>query len=127
MVAKILVERDIEAGKLLVAELVRSNVPISAALWLYEAEDDRYQLVIASELYKTGPLETLEKIQEALLRLADEKRVELTDIKVVSPENPIVQAVRRTIKTGPGAGGIRFSRNTINGVYIQDAWIYKST
>jgi hypothetical protein len=38
---------------------------------------------------------------------------------------PLIALLKAAISTGKGVGGIRFSRNTINGHYIEDAYIYR--
>ena len=126
MVTKILVERDIEAGRSLVEELDRQQVPVSAAMWLYDDGDERYRLTIATSIYDSGPLEAYGTVRRVLDRLDAETRPSLPDVNIVSPNDPIVQAIHKTVKTGPGIGGIRFSGSTINGIYVEDAWIYCS-
>jgi hypothetical protein len=44
---------------------------------------------------------------------------------MVSPKHPLLQLLKGAIQTGPGINGIRFSRNMINGTYIDDAFIYR--
>ena len=126
MVTKILVERDIDAGRALIEELDRQQIPVSAALWLYDDGDERYRLTIATSIYDSGPLNAYGAVRRVLDGLAPKTHVSLSDINVVSPNEPIVKAIQKTVKTGPGIGGVRFARNTINGIYIEDAWIYRS-
>lgn len=128
MVTKILVDHDIEAGRLLITELDRAQVPVAAAFWLYQTEDDRYQLVIATELYDVGPLDAYRIVHDALDRIPDVNRLALTDLNVVSVSNPIAQAIRalKMRKTESNGKGVRITRSTVGGVYFEDAWVYRS-
>lgn len=128
MVTKVLVDRDLEAGRFLVEALDRDQVPVSAALWIYEPDEERYRLFVATTIYdQRGPLEAYRRVQSALEGIGSENRPSLSDINVVSPTDQMVVAIRKAIKTGPGISGIRFSRNTIDNVYVEDAYVYRLT
>lgn len=129
MVARTLVENDIEGGRLLVQELDGQKVPVSAALWFYDREHDRYRLFLATRVYDDkGPLEAYRIVQEFLNNLPEQKRLSLTDINIVSPSDETVVAIGKAVKTppAPDISGIRFSRNLVNNVYVDDAWIYRA-
>jgi hypothetical protein len=48
-------------------------------------------------------------------------------VSIAKKDDPLLKLLRIAIKTGPGISNIRFSRNTINGVIIEDAYIYRLT
>ncbi|NOT00087.1 MAG: hypothetical protein HOP29_05625 [Phycisphaerales bacterium] len=127
MVAKILVDRDIEAGKRLVLELDRIGFPLSAAMWLCAAEEDRYQLVLATSNYDGSPLDAFRMVHEAIDRIPDDCRPSFADVSIVSPGDRVIQAVRKLVKTHTSVGGARLFNAMINDVDIADAWIYRST
>ena len=129
MVARTLVDRDIEAGRLLIEALDRENVPVSAALWFYDREEDGYRLFLATSVYDDqGPLEAYGVVHDFLDKLPEDKRPDLVDINIVSPMDETVVAIRTAVKTPPppDISGIRFSRNYVKDVYVDDAWIYRS-
>lgn len=129
MVARTLVENDIEGGRLLVKELDSGKVPVSAALWFYDREEDCYRLFLAMRVYDDqGPLEAYRVVQEFLKKLPEEQRLSLTDINIVSPSDETIVAIGEAVKTppAPAISGIRFSRNLVKNVYVDDAWIYRS-
>lgn len=127
MVARTLVEKDIEAGSRLLKELDSERTDISSALWLYFDEDARWRLLLASPIVDAqGPLAAYTRVQEALAKLPVEERPEFTDISVVSPSDERIQAIRTAVKTGQGISKIRFGRNVVNNLYIDDALIYRS-
>jgi hypothetical protein len=45
----------------------------------------------------------------------------------VKDNDPIVVLLRKAISTGPGIAGVRFTNNSVNGTFIDDAYIYRLT
>jgi hypothetical protein len=74
-----------------------------------------------------GPREVYARIQEVIRKSASESSVPLHDISVVDSKDPLVRLLKTAVQTGPAISGIRFSRNTINGHFIEDAYIYRMT
>jgi hypothetical protein len=73
-----------------------------------------------------GPREVYKQIQRTLGALSDKiKTLSLADVVVAKPDAPMVAVLKRAVRTGPGIGGIRFSQNVIDGVLIEDAYIYR--
>ena len=121
MVAAPLVEPFIEAGRKLVEALDRASFPIEAAVWRYFPDASEWRLVIASKLVdQVGPRETYKTLQPLL-----GTDLSLRDVSVVSPQDDFVRLLRKAIRTGPGISSIRFTGNTIDGVFIEDALIYR--
>ncbi len=128
MVAKILVDRDIEAGRLLVEELNRCGALVTAAFWFYDTESERYLLYLTTTDYpREGPLKIYELVQSALQRLPAEKRLSLTDVKVVSPSDKTVFAIGQAIQTDHfiSKDPPRLMRSFLGDVYVEDALIYR--
>lgn len=126
MVTKALVDRDIEAGRLVLQALDDTGVPVTAAFWLDEPDSETYRLYLATSVYgRQGPLDAYGEVQRALENAPKDQRPALADINVVSPKERTVVAIGKALGTAPGVSGIRFSRNTVDGVYIDDAWIYR--
>ena len=68
-----------------------------------------------------------EKVQSVIRSESNElPSLELSDIKVVSPDDDIIMQFKSAIQIG-GISGLRFTNNTINGRVIEDAYIYKLT
>lgn len=121
----ILVEKTIEEGKNLIKELDEQDFNVVAAFWFYLTDVKTWRLVLATPFAKNnGPIKSYTLIQKALAKLGLTE-IALNDISVVNPEDALVKLLGTAIKTGPGISGIRFTRNTINGVFIEDAYIYR--
>lgn len=127
MVARILVEKDIEAGRRLLEELDRQRVDITAAAWFFVADAERWRLLLASPIVdEKGPLAAYEVIQNTLTRMPETARPTFTDISAVSPSDRRVRAMAVAVKTGPGIHDVRFSRTVVGDMYVEDALVYRS-
>ena len=127
MVTAALVDSKIEAGRWLVELLDESNFPVNAALWFLREESGSWRLVLATPLFDSfGSRETYRRLQQVLRDSSDgAPAFGVNEIQVVSPEDELIRLLRTTVKVGPGLSGIRFTGNTINGVYVEDAYIYR--
>ena len=128
LVAESLADSMIKAGAKLVERLDAEQSEIKSAFWLYYSEDKAWKLIIASPLVDSlGPREYYKKVVAANSAASEEEEViSLNDIGVTNTANQIVQLLKFAISTGGGISGIRFSRNTINGHFIEDSYIYRS-
>lgn len=114
-------------GAALIAKLDASGAAPDAALWFYFPDIRAWKLLFAqTKVGPQGPREVYREIQKALNSLRNEiAHLSLEDIAVTKTDAPVIQVLRQAIATGPGIGGIRFSRNVINGTLIEDAYIYR--
>jgi hypothetical protein len=117
-----------KTGAKLIERLDAKNSEIKSAFWLYYSEEKTWKLIIASPLVDSeGPREYYKRVVDANgLASEAEDVISLNDVGVTNTSNQIVQLLKFMISTGEDISGIRFSRNTINGVFIEDAYIYRS-
>lgn len=128
MVKEQLTPSMIDAGAELTKKLDEAGLPVTTALWLFEPELNEWRLMFGSpEVGTKGPRAVYEKIQHAVDELGDQASVvPLSMIGLLDANADLVQHLRLAIGTGPGLGRIRFSRNVINGHFIDDALIYRA-
>jgi hypothetical protein len=114
-------------GAALVAKLDSLGVSPDAAFWIFFPDIGGWKLLLAeSKLGTAGPKEVYREVQKALTTLRNQiVHLSLEDVSVAKPNAPVVQLLRQMIATGPGIHGIRVSKNMINGVMIDDAYIYR--
>jgi hypothetical protein len=141
MVKTSLVERDVEEGKRLLealndrSELRLGSKTVSlipaerfrtkAAFWWYSSESSEWQLFIATPLVdELGPLQAYRDINVVLASRLD-LDLSLQNISVLSPKDPLVKAIRKAMKIAPGRDGARFTRGTLNGTFVEDAFVYR--
>lgn len=126
MVASALVSEKIDRGGRLIKKLDASSFPVTAAFWYYFPEAEHWRLVIASPMVDAkGRQAAYGEIHRIQRRAARLPLLSVGEITAVSPRDPLVKLLSSAIRTGSGLSGIAFSRNVVNGVYIEDAYIYR--
>jgi hypothetical protein len=74
-----------------------------------------------------GPRDVYEKIQHAINQLGEKaSAVPLSVVGLLDANDDLVRLLKVAIGTGPGVNRIRFSKNVINGHFIDDALIYRA-
>lgn len=128
LVTESLTDSMMKAGAKLIERLDAKNSEVKSAFWLYLSEEKIWKLIVASPLVdKEGPRDYYKRIVDAnTLAPTEEEIVSLNDIGVTNTNHQIVQLLKIMIATGDSISGIRFSRNTINGVFIEDTYTYRS-
>lgn len=118
----------IDAGAELTKKLDESGLPVTTALWLFVPELNEWRLLFASpEVGTKGPRDVYEKIQQVINQLGDTaSAVPLSVVSLLDPNDDLVRLLKVAIRTGPGVNRIRFSKNVINGHFIDDALIYRA-
>lgn len=128
MVKEQLTPAMVDAGADLTAMLDELGVPVTSALWLFVPDLNEWRLLFASPDVSTkGPRDVYEKIRLAIDRLGPGGvSVPLSVVGLLDPDADLVRLLKAAIKTGPGVSRIRFSKNVINGHFIDDALIYRA-
>ncbi len=129
MVKPDLTQEMIDAGRQLLELIDRQSFRAPACFWFYFPESDRWRLVVASpEVRIRGPHAAYQKIEALARRVPNAAKVFAPgDLTVVKDTDPLVVLLRKAVSTGPSISGIRFSNNSINGTFIDDAYIYRLT
>ena len=119
----------ISAGAELTRCLDDAKFLVSASLWYYMSDTNVWRLIIASPKVEVlGIKKAYKQIQSVIFKMPEDKpKISLKDITVIDPKDPLVSLLRVAIKTGDGISGMRFSQNIINGVLIEDTYIYRLT
>lgn len=127
LVTELLSDQMVLSGADLVKKLDASNCQVKAAFWMFLPEEKIWKFILASPLVKEeGPRKYYKRIIDANKNLnADEVVISLSDISVLDLDNQLIQLFKSVISTGDSIGNRRFSKNTINGVFIDDTHIYR--
>lgn len=121
-----LVDADMKAGEALLSKLDEIEFDVKAALWFYVQDSEEWRLIIASPIVdKDGSKKAYEKVQLQLQELNGRYELSLRNISLVSPGDKLIKALESVIRTGKSISHIRFTRNVINGLFIEDAYIYR--
>ena len=129
MVKADLTTEMIVAGRGLLELLDRQKFRAKACFWFYFTESDRWRFVVASpEVRAKGPHAAYRKIQALARKVPHAAELFAPgDVTVVKDNDPLVTLLRKAVSTGPGISGIRFTSNSVNGTFIDDAYIYRLT
>jgi hypothetical protein len=118
-----LVVPAIESGKQLLEGLDEKQFDVEGAFWFYREESEEWRLYIATRLVRQlGPREAYSRV----LNVLNEKHIEgidLSRISVVDVTDGLVTILRLAL--GRGASDISVNGNSVNGVYIRAAHIYR--
>jgi len=125
LVKETLTEEMKKAGAELTRKLDEASWPVTASFWYFVSDDNQWKLIVASpKLESEGPKQSYEAISNAVSTLR-EYFGGLEFISVVTPKNDVVRTLALALNTGTTIAGIRFSKNMIDGHYIDDAYVYR--
>lgn len=127
VVKEMLTSAMVDAGAELTRKLDQIGVPITAALWLFEAELNEWRLVFASpEVTTLGSRDVYDKVRQAIDQLQERAApVPLSLVTLMDANADLILRLRKALGTGSGISRIRFSKNVIDGHFIDDALIYR--
>lgn len=123
-----LTDEMVELGAQLTQKLDELGLPISVAMWFFMPDSNEWRLLFASpDLPMDGPRVVYEKIEQARKALGTQaERLPLSAIGLLDTHHQLVGLLRMALKTGPGVSRVRFSKNAIDGHFIDDALIYRA-
>lgn len=117
-----LVRPDTESGQQLLPALDAAGFEVKAAFWYYLEEAEEWRLYIATPLVKQiGP----RAVYSRVLNILKEKHIQgidLAKISVVDETDSLVTVLRLA---GPFMSNVQFNGESVNGVYIRAAYIYR--
>ncbi|MEE2526282.1 hypothetical protein V0U79_07875 [Hyphobacterium sp. HN65] len=113
---------EIEVGKKLAHAMDRSNIGFDAAFWLYEGDSQGWKYIVVPHRDDQERKAFLLELSKLINR--DVQDFDIGDIRLLDRHKPIIHALSKLIRVD-GIGGVRTSRNTFNGQYVDDAYIYR--
>jgi len=130
VVTRTLTNEMIKAGREITRRLDQAGILVRSAAWWYMPESKTWRLLIASPKVKTdGRTKVYHKIQTVLSKIPDdEPRVALKDITAVECDDPRISSLRSMYKTErTSLSGVSVTASAVDGHFIDDAFIYRST
>ena len=117
----------ISVGESLLKKLDKTDAKVTATFWLFLSEERSWKLFFTSELVKSeGPKKYYKKIVDALKTFKDKEiTISLNDIGVTDNSDKTALLLSGEFHTGQNILKKRISRETINGHFIEDAYIYR--
>lgn len=118
-------EKFIADGRAFVQALDGAGVVSSAALWLWRGNENAWRFVLSSPLIDDKGGDMPVKIAAVLATMPQGFAVERANLLLFPPNDPAIQTLHKAIQTGPGITAMRMTGNVINGVRIDDAYVYR--
>jgi hypothetical protein len=118
-------EADIEFGKRLWQSLQRSKkFPFKGILWLFQPQAAEWHLVIATpKVDQVGQREAYRELAD-LTRKVEADSAQLLSIELISPTQPLYQALRSVFGKTASVEGARLGNTQVQGMFINDAYLY---
>ncbi len=129
MAKEVLLESDITAGARLIEELDKKGADVSAALWFFDPDLSEWKLLLVSPTFeKNGLTASYTMVSEVISSIGDvNKSISIDNMKIVKNNDPMMRLLKGIVRTGKGLNTIRMTSNMMNGIYVQDALIYRNT
>lgn len=117
---------DIDLGKSLwLAFRGNKKFPIDGALWLSRSESDVWHLLIATpKVDEIGRKKAYEELSRITRQLPVDSG-QFSRIELISPKQPLYQALRSVFGKTASVEGARLGNTQIEGMYINDAYLYE--
>lgn len=121
-----LVENQIDDGRRFIERFAADGNSVQAAFWVKTAEEGLWFLYVATEIVaQQGPAAAYRAVQASLRKL-NESWISSSEIKVVSPGNPIAKDVLEIMSRYPGRLATRFGGKTLGSMAVEHVYIYPS-
>lgn len=122
----ILVNDDISEGKVLIERLDKTYFKVNSALWFYDTELQEWRFYLASDYLKEHTLQEAYRFIQDELKAINAIRISSDNISIVDSDDDLIKLIGYMMRTGEkDISDMRFSRNVINGVMVEDAVIYR--
>jgi hypothetical protein len=114
-------EVDLEGGRVLVEQLQQVGFPLDAALWYLDPAAEEWRLLLASPLVEQqGRRQAYEHVEQLLRRL-QLPLLDLNRIVVLTPGEPLIQALRSASGL---RGGTWLTHDRFDSILIERAYLY---
>lgn len=117
---------DIEFGRQLWHSL-RNNkdFPIQGIFWLLESDAGEWRLVIATpKVDSLGPRDAYRELAAITRQIPAEAR-QLLQIELISPKNPMYEALRSVFGQAASVEGARLGNTLVGGRLFGEAYLYE--
>ena|SRR5258708_37790826 len=128
MAKETLLESDITAGARFIEALDKDGNPINAALWFYYPDLSQWKLLLTSPKFdKSNPTISYTEVSK-ILSAQDEadQNISIADVKILGEKDPLRVLLKAIIRTNKGIHQIRMKSSVLNGIYVEDALIYRN-
>lgn len=118
-------DKAIADGRAFLQALDGAGIVSSAALWLWQGNDNAWRYVLASPLVEARGADMPVKIAAVLATMPADFAVDRDNLRLFPVQDPTIQTLHKAVQTGPGITAMRMTGNVVNGVRIEDAYVYR--
>jgi hypothetical protein len=112
-----------EVGARLIADLDQRKFPLVGALWLYDYENNRWNLLLATPLLDTDRLEAYQRLQE--VEPTRSPHLRFGSVRLVSPSHEVIKGLTENLTPEFLGDGRRYSGLRLYLGYVEDSYIYR--
>jgi hypothetical protein len=121
-----LVEDQIEDGRQFIEQFVIDGNPVQAAFWVKTDDDGLWFLYLVTDIFVSqGPAKTYRIVHESLQKVRD-LSISSSEIKAVSPDNPIAKEVLALMARYPNRSANRYPGNVMRTIPVEQIYVYPS-
>ncbi len=85
-------------------------------------------MLVSPTFEKNGLTASYTMVSEVISSIGDvNKSISIDNMKIVKNNDPMMRLLKGIVRTGKGLNTIRMTSNMMNGIYVQDALIYRNT
>jgi hypothetical protein len=119
-----LVENQIDDGRRFVERFAADGNSVQAAFWVKTSEEGLWFLYVATDLVdREGPATAYRAVHTSLGKLSD-SWVTSSEIKIISPSNPIAKDVLAVMSRHHGRLATKFGGKKLGSMAIDQAYVY---
>ena len=118
-----------DAGEELARALERAGLRVRAALWIHKPGAVAWKLLLGiDEVDSAGPLDVYKRVYSSIQASPTLlSTLDFGDVSVTSPDEPLLKGLKKFVRTCKKPARIRLSQNSINGIYVDQALVYRVT
>lgn len=116
MATTVLVDRDLNIGRLILFALAKASIPVGVAFWAYVSQSDEWQFFIATPLVDSkGPKAAYEQVLQTLHDAGMDPQLPWRRIFLRSPKDPVLRSLEKQTEVPDGWISIVESENIPHG------------
>jgi hypothetical protein len=120
-----LVNLDLQRGAEVLDILLRTDVKVSVALWLYAPEYAEWRLVLAGRTFDSLPLRAAYRLLNDTLDEGGIGVDEAPEIMILPMTDPFVKGLRRSFAKAKSVEGMRLGGQMIGDRFVEEAYVYR--
>ncbi len=124
---ELLVNEQIEDGKVLLAGLVHDGFDVTVAFWVRTSEEGLWYLYIGSTSVRTMSLADAYRVVYGALRRVPNTQISISSIKIIDADNPVARSAIEVRDRYPARLPTRYNGTKLGNMSVEEAYIYPRT